>query len=175
MSKPNDYCNKHDRLMEYDPGSQAFHCEVCADLSRVMVDYDELEKECVQPPASDSKRLDAMGVEVEESQGLKACPFCGGEAKLSKVNLHGWYVRCAKDTVICVMMKYVPTQQEAITAWNTRASDSALLNEVLEEGNALLKYYEINRFDVVTQSEYDGMEKLWQDIKSLIDKRREGI
>lgn len=54
---------------------------------------------------------------------LLNCPFCGSEPKLFKVSWHGWYVGCSKDNITCVCLKYVPTKEEAITAWNTRTPD----------------------------------------------------
>ena len=57
---------------------------------------------------------------------LKRCPFCGGEARLQKINKHGaYYVIC--KTCGCRTPKYQhrftskeERQEDAIEAWNTR-------------------------------------------------------
>ncbi len=51
---------------------------------------------------------------------LKPCPFCGGEARLqSFYKDHCVYCRkCNAST-----MKYYPTKEEAIEAWNRRVTE----------------------------------------------------
>lgn len=49
--------------------------------------------------------------------GLKPCPFCGGEAHTYKNNL--WHVACERAHNGCVTMSAFVTEAEAIAAWNT--------------------------------------------------------
>lgn len=69
---------------------------------------------------------------------LLPCPFCGGEAITRLADrvpfrgmLHSWYVTCMNDRCGCELGFYgmdengtcgtYETEEEAITAWNTRA------------------------------------------------------
>jgi Lar family restriction alleviation protein len=63
---------------------------------------------------------------MTDKQKLKPCPFCGGEAR-SGVHDPSWDIRegiawCYAECGASVTRK---TKAEAITAWNTRAPDSA--------------------------------------------------
>lgn len=52
---------------------------------------------------------------------LKPCPFCGGEAHIS-VSSDGYGVECSNDRCIDMLcLNAIPTEAEAIKAWNTRA------------------------------------------------------
>lgn len=59
------------------------------------------------------------------SDGLKPCPFCGGEASLSKLSANEpsarWFVRC--DSTGCEINPFAwrGTRAKAIEAWNRRA------------------------------------------------------
>lgn len=57
------------------------------------------------------------------SEGLKSCPFCGGEAQivlngvqLAKRAWRGYFIRCQK----CYCKTTVCHRKNAITVWNTR-------------------------------------------------------
>lgn len=51
---------------------------------------------------------------------LLPCPFCGGEAHITNFEVFGGvrYVICED----CGARMQKPTEQEAVTAWNTRAT-----------------------------------------------------
>ena len=51
---------------------------------------------------------------------LKPCPFCGGEAHIS-ASSDGYGVECWNRRCIDMQMDELPTEAEAIDAWNTRA------------------------------------------------------
>ena len=62
------------------------------------------------------------------TQSLKPCPFCGGEAELSRdqnVNAGAVCEMVACASKFCVVTLYHRTEAEAIAAWNTRASLAA--------------------------------------------------
>ena len=51
---------------------------------------------------------------------LLPCPFCGGEAEMS-ASSDGYGVECWNRRCIDMQMDGLPTEAEAIDAWNTRA------------------------------------------------------
>lgn len=60
-----------------------------------------------------------------KEEELKACPFCGGEARL---NDRPYYiVRCDFPDCTAELAALFDTKEEAITAWNTRTPDTAQL------------------------------------------------
>ena len=53
---------------------------------------------------------------------LKPCPFCGGEAELSKSSGGDWIVGCTNGKcLMCPWSFGFKTKKEAIESWNTRA------------------------------------------------------
>ena len=66
--------------------------------------------------------------------GLKPCPFCGGEAFVYKRYDSVWRLDPSDFTVLCKdcragIRHYFPTESEAIATWNRRAdNDLALSN-----------------------------------------------
>jgi hypothetical protein len=61
---------------------------------------------------------------------LKNCPFCGRLAELLDVNGFDKVVRCTNCTGRVIGFK---TIKDAITVWNTRASDQQILVKGLEQ------------------------------------------
>lgn len=65
-------------------------------------------------------------------EGLKKCPFCGGEAKISylseKPGYRGTKVECencgARTKFFIISTEYGSTE-EAVKAWNTRSETDA--------------------------------------------------
>ena len=55
------------------------------------------------------------------SEELKPCPFCGGDAEITKWH-EGYFVECKKQRCGGTIGAY-KTEEEAIEAWNTRAKD----------------------------------------------------
>ena len=54
---------------------------------------------------------------------LKPCPFCGGEAEMSKWKC-GYYVSCIEsDCFVCPETGDFESREEAIEAWNKRAGN----------------------------------------------------
>lgn len=51
---------------------------------------------------------------------LKPCPFCGGEAHMS-ASSDGYGVECWNRRCIDMQLEQIPTEAEAIAAWNSRA------------------------------------------------------
>lgn len=68
---------------------------------------------------------------------LKPCPFCGGEAA-SYEFANGWSAECLSDKCPAqpVLDQMHHTEEQAIAAWNTRATDAEV--ERLEEAFRLL-------------------------------------
>lgn len=74
-------------------------------------------------------KLDSVSEQTE--QGLKPCPFCGGEAKLQRFTSiyfstgHGYCVVC--NTEDCQgnvePANPYPLEEEAMEAWNRRADN----------------------------------------------------
>lgn len=54
-----------------------------------------------------------------ESNELKPCPFCGGEAHTYRNNF--WWVACERANHGCVTMGAFLSEEEAVAAWNGRA------------------------------------------------------
>ena len=55
---------------------------------------------------------------------LLPCPFCGGEAYIG-VSSDGYGVSCINDKCIDMLkLDAIPTEAEAIEAWNTRAEQT---------------------------------------------------
>lgn len=54
------------------------------------------------------------------SEELLPCPFCGGEAHIS-ASSDGYGVECWNRRCIDIQLEQIPTEAEAIEAWNTRA------------------------------------------------------
>ena len=53
---------------------------------------------------------------------LKCCPFCGADAEIMHYPMDGYLPHCSKcDGMI---EKWFKTEQEAISAWNTRKEDT---------------------------------------------------
>lgn len=59
---------------------------------------------------------------------LLPCPFCGGEAHIS-ASSDGYGVECWNRRCIDMQLEELPTEAEAIAAWNTRTGE---LSGVLE-------------------------------------------
>ncbi len=56
---------------------------------------------------------------VSEIKPLRACPFCGGKAKVYRAGFNVWKVMC--DNLFCAaLLSEWNTPEEAIAAWNTR-------------------------------------------------------
>lgn len=53
------------------------------------------------------------------SEELKPCPFCGGEAEITKWH-EGYFVECREQSCGGTIGAY-KTEEETIEAWNTRA------------------------------------------------------
>lgn len=59
------------------------------------------------------------------AEKLKACPFCGGEAKVYQSMAYGrtvWKVMCGARVDCCLLLNDFDTREEAFNAWNRRAS-----------------------------------------------------
>lgn len=56
---------------------------------------------------------------------LKPCPFCGGDAYIDDDTM-GHSVVCCKNIECRAQGPFRPTDDEAIAAWNTRASDAEI-------------------------------------------------
>lgn len=53
---------------------------------------------------------------------LKACPFCGGAAHITRYHVKGWqifcgYAHCQMDSIACTGFR---TREEAVKVWNER-------------------------------------------------------
>lgn len=57
---------------------------------------------------------------MSDETTLLPCPFCGGEAHIS-ASSDGYGVECWNRRCIDMQMEEIPTEAEAIEAWNTRA------------------------------------------------------
>lgn len=54
---------------------------------------------------------------------LKPCPFCGDEAHMS-ASSDGYGVTCWNRRCIDMQLEQIPTEAEAIEAWNTRTEQT---------------------------------------------------
>lgn len=69
-------------------------------------------------------------VSVKDSQILRECPFCGGEAEtLTAEYKHGGYVFCIMCNDCCSRGDAYDNEAEAVAAWNTRAERGTLTVE----------------------------------------------
>lgn len=57
---------------------------------------------------------------MSDETTLLSCPFCGGEAHIS-ASSDGYGVECWNRRCIDMQMDELPTEAEAIAAWNSRA------------------------------------------------------
>ncbi len=68
------------------------------------------------------------------SDDLKPCPFCGGKAELQKVLIGDSYIiQCVgRTTPLCADLPspIISGKNVAITAWNTRPAEDALMAEL---------------------------------------------
>lgn len=66
---------------------------------------------------------------------LMPCPFCGGEP--SMVHTEVWWLVCDGESGCHAEGPFMPTEAQAITAWNTRITvsrvDEPKRNAILEE------------------------------------------
>lgn len=65
---------------------------------------------------------------------LLPCPFCGGEAHIS-VSSDGYGIECANDRCLDMIFDQLPSEAEAIAAWNTRAERTCELTLDGTDGN----------------------------------------
>lgn len=56
---------------------------------------------------------------MSDETTLLPCPFCGGEAHMS-ASSDGYGVQCWNRRCIDMQMEEIPTEAEAIAAWNAR-------------------------------------------------------
>lgn len=88
---------------------------------------------------------------------LKQCPFCGGEAHIS-ASSDGYGVQCWNRRCIDMQIEEIPTEAEAIEAWNTRAEPPY---------DDLLRCLE-NDWHI--RASWDGLRKFW-----CIELTEEGV
>ena len=75
------------------------------------------------------------------SEALKPCPFCGRTCNLVVDCLSGddWFVSCEEDLKCRMSLHAVhPTKEAAISAWNTRPVEDALV-EALKAAEVMLR------------------------------------
>ena len=72
---------------------------------------------------------------MSESEMLKPCPFCGGEATRTTMRKFK-YVSCENSDCSMVVEAgaLFSREEEAITAWNTRAPTKADLQQAIDAG-----------------------------------------
>lgn len=75
---------------------------------------------------------------------LKPCPFCGGKALIGQTFDAEWYAVCAKDHC-CKIESYWRTEADAISAWNTRASDATIKAQAAEIARLRGAFLEVKR------------------------------
>ena len=64
---------------------------------------------------------------------LNPCPFCGSEAKIEGAHSRGFYIECSGCQKQTRLSAY---PEDAMKAWNTRASEAAIRAQVIEEVRA---------------------------------------
>ncbi len=111
---------------------------------------------------------------------LRECPFCGGEAVLDNQSFH-YKVGC--DNLDCPVLpatNWFKTIEEAITEWDTRATD-ALLDECREAWDIFTHFIEVTslKIDIQKRKEtsmaYRRLEGAMGELVAFtrIDKRKE--
>ena len=73
------------------------------------------------------------------SENLLPCPFCGGEAHIS-ASSDGYGVECWNRSCIDMQMEEIPTEAEAIAAWNTRAEYHGYEQSAIEAWESIKKW-----------------------------------
>lgn len=108
------------------------------------------------------------------SEELKLCPFCGSEAELHKhdPDFGGSVIGCTSCEFVGM---YFETDQDAITAWNTRTPDNAALVRKLVEAlkNAKEALYRWPDIDDMTEDEVEQYEGDLEEIDAAIDAAKE--
>ena len=84
---------------------------------------------------------------------LNPCPFCGSEAKIEGAHSRGFYIECSGCQKQTRLSAY---PEDAMKAWNTRASEAAIRAQVIEEVRA-----ELNKVNTV-----DEVDALFDRMKS---------
>lgn len=90
---------------------------------------------------------------------LKPCPFCGGEAKLRKLNKdRGYFVLCSKCGCRTPYFKYryAPIddlREDAIDTWNTRKPIDRIVEQLERLPNREADYYYASSNDVIDRED----------------------
>lgn len=87
---------------------------------------------------------------------LKHCPFCGGEGVIWPLRKHPFYLAICKDGCGCKLDDF-KTREEAIQAWNTRAT---LESEECEDVSTKNGIFECSRCGCTVEE--DGVD--WGEI-----------
>ena len=77
---------------------------------------------------------------------LKKCPFCGGKADTYSSIRGFWSVDCESNECIThTMVTNYDTREEAIEAWNNRATEAEIRAKAIDEFAEKLKKYTYGR------------------------------
>ena len=91
---------------------------------------------------------------------LLSCPFCGGEAHIS-ASSDGYGVECWNRRCIDMQMDELPTEAEAIAAWNSRADYHGYEQAAIEAWESIKAWN--SRAERTCEFTPDGMmdDRLW--------------
>ena len=98
------------------------------------------------------------------SETLKACPFCGGEARFN-ANMDDNYIECRTCRA---QSEWFDTIREAIAAWNTRPTDT---DEALEAALEVVRAAERWLDEVTNYSDLNllALDNAVQDYRTKTD------
>jgi len=80
---------------------------------------------------------------------LKACPFCGGEARLRGADGYNWWITCENSKCIFDESETYDKTHDIIQAWNTRSQWRSVEDELPEKEGLYLCWQYLWGFEIL--------------------------